>query len=52
MSEYSALLTQAVAAAIRQGEDATLESMFTPGAIAQGASSEADFSLVSFVVLL
>ena len=52
MSEYSALLTQAVAAAIRQGEEATLESLFTPGAIAQGASSEADFSLVSFVVLL
>lgn len=52
MSEYSAMLTQAVAAAIRQGEEATLESLFTPGAIAQGASSEADFSLVSFVVLL
>ena len=52
MSEYSALLTEAVAAAIRQGEEATLESLFTPGTIAQGASSEADFSLVSFVVLL
>lgn len=52
MSEYSALLTEAVAAAIRQGEEATLESLFTPGMIAQGASSEADFSLVSFVVLL
>ena len=52
MSEYSAMLTQAVEAAIRQGEEATLESLFTPGAIAQGASSEADFSLVSFVVLL
>jgi orf351' (fragment) len=52
MSEYSAMLTQAVAAAIRQGEEATLESLFTPGAIAQGASSEDDFSLVSFVVLL
>ena len=52
MSEYTALLSQAVAAAIRQGEEATLESLFTPGAIAQGASSEADFSLVSFVVLL
>ena len=52
MSEYSALLTRAVAAAIRQGEEATLESLFTPGAIAQGALSEADFSLVSFVVLL
>ena len=52
MSEYLALLTEAVAAAIRQGEEATLESLFTPGMIAQGASSEADFSLVSFVVLL
>ena len=52
MSEYSALLTEAVAAAIRQGEEATLESLFIPGMIAQGASSEADFSLVSFVVLL
>ena len=52
MSEYSALLTEAVAAAIRQGEEATLESLFTPGMIAQGASSEVDFSLVSFVVLL
>ena len=52
MSEYSVLLTEAVAAAIRQGEEATLESLFTPGMIAQGASSEADFSLVSFVVLL
>ena len=52
MSEYSALLNEAVAAAIRQGEEATLESLFTPGMIAQGASSEADFSLVSFVVLL
>ena len=52
MSEYSALLTEAVAAAIRQGEEATLESLFTPGMIAQGASSEADFSLVSFVVHL
>ena len=52
MSEYLALLTEAVAAAIRQGEEATLESLFTPGMIAQGASSEVDFSLVSFVVLL
>ncbi len=51
MSEYSALLTRAVAAAIGRGEETSLESLFTPGVIAQGASSEGDFTLVSFVVL-
>lgn len=52
MSVYSALLAQAVATAITQGEATTLESLLTPGAITRGAASEADFSLVSFVVLL
>ena len=52
MSVYSALLAQAVATAITQGEATTLESLLTPGVISRGAASEADFSLVSFVVLL
>ena len=52
MSEYLALLTEAVAAGDQAGRRSNPRIAVHTGNDAQGASSEADFSLVSFVVLL